>query len=115
MKEALQGEEQSMLARGKIEESTSPWRSPPVLVPKPDCSLRFCINFRWLNEITDFDAYPMPCINNILDRIGGAHVLTTLELTKGYWQIPGHPEDKPQTAFATPSRSLQIHNDVFWP
>lgn len=42
----------------------------------------------------------MPRIDNILDRIGGAHILTTLDLTKGYWKIPLHPSDKPKTAFA---------------
>lgn len=90
-----------MLDLQVIEESTCPWRSPPVLVPKPDGSLRFCVDFRWLNELTDFDACPMPCIVNILDKIGGAHVLSTLDLMKGYWQIPVHPEDKPKMTFAT--------------
>lgn len=49
MKKALKKEVQSMLALGIIEESTSPWHSPPVLVPKPDGSLQFCIDFRHLS------------------------------------------------------------------
>lgn len=50
----------------------------------------------------------MPRIDNILDRIGGAHILTILDLTKGYWQIPLHPSDKPKTAFDTPSGLYQF-------
>lgn len=63
LKETLESEVQSMLPLGVIEEPTSPWRSPPVLVPKHDESLRFCVDFRRPNKITLFDAYPMltPC------------------------------------------------------
>lgn len=85
MKGALEKQVQSMLALGMVEVSISPCHNPSMLVPKPDGSLRFCINFRRLNDLTDFDAYPMPCINNILDRIGGgAQVLSTLSITQGY-------------------------------
>lgn len=73
-----------MLAFGVIEKSTSPWHSAPVLVPKPDGSICFCIDFRRLNEVTSFNACPMPRIDNIFDRIGGAQFLTILDLTKGY-------------------------------
>lgn len=47
----------------------------------------------------------MPHIDNIPDRIGGGggQVLSTLDLTKGYWQIPVHPMDKSKTIFAAPS------------
>lgn len=47
-------------------------------------------------------------IDNLLDRIGGAQVLTTLDLTKGYWQIPPNLAGKPKTAFAAPSGLYQF-------
>ena len=76
-----------MLGLGVIEESNSDWSSPIVLVPKPDGSWRFCNDFRRLNQITKFDTYPMPRIDELIDRLGTARYMTTLDLTKGYWQI----------------------------
>ncbi|CAM4522446.1 unnamed protein product, partial [Caretta caretta] len=58
-----------MLELGIIEESHSQWSSPIVLVPKPDGTTRFCNDFRWLNEISKFDAYPIPYIDELVDRL----------------------------------------------
>lgn len=49
-----------MLELGVIEESQSIWRSPIVLVPKPDDSLHFCIDFWKVNVISKVDTYLMP-------------------------------------------------------
>ncbi|XP_054827921.1 A-kinase anchor protein 12-like [Eublepharis macularius] len=73
-----------MLQLGVIEPSRSPWRSPVVLVPKPDGSVRFCIDFREVNRIAQFDAYPMPRAETLIDQLGTARYLTALDLTKGY-------------------------------
>lgn len=54
-----------MLAKGVIEESDSPWSSPIVLVKKKDNSIRFCIDFRKLNEITTKDIHSIPRIESI--------------------------------------------------
>ncbi|CAM5149577.1 unnamed protein product, partial [Natator depressus] len=93
-------EVKKMLELGVIEESYSQWSSPIVLVPKPDGTMRFCNDFRRLNEISQFDAYPIPCIDELVDRLGSARFLTTLDLTKGYWQIPLTKEAKEKTAFS---------------
>ncbi|CAM5127553.1 unnamed protein product [Eretmochelys imbricata] len=85
MREAVEEEVQAMLELGVIEPSQSEWRSPVVLVPKPDGSRRFCIDFQRVNAISKFDAYPMPHVNELLDRLGEACYITTLDLTKGYW------------------------------
>ena len=77
-----------MLRLRVIEESRSAWSSPVVLVPKTDGTFRFCNDFRRLNEASQFDAYPMPRVDELIERLGPARYLTTLDLTKGYWQVP---------------------------
>lgn len=74
---------------------------PLVLVPKPDGSVRFCIYFRKLNEASTFDAYPMPRVDDLVDRFGKTWVLSTIDLTKDYWKIPLAKGVQEKTAFAT--------------
>ena len=62
----------SMLSRGIIESSDSPWASPVVLVRKKDGKTRFCVDFRKLNDCTRKDAQPLPRIDESLDALGGA-------------------------------------------
>uniref|UniRef100_A0A674CNJ5 Gypsy retrotransposon integrase-like protein 1 n=1 Tax=Salmo trutta TaxID=8032 RepID=A0A674CNJ5_SALTR len=104
---AIRAETEKMLTAGVIEESHSEWSSPIVMVSKPDGSLRFCNDFRKVNEISKFDAYPMPRVDELLEKIGKARYITTLDLTKGYWQIPLTPRAKEKTAFATPDGLFQ--------
>uniref|UniRef100_A0A8C5CZT0 ribonuclease H n=1 Tax=Gadus morhua TaxID=8049 RepID=A0A8C5CZT0_GADMO len=101
-REAVRSEVKTMLEAGVIEESNSEWCSPIVLMPKPDGTIRFCNDFRKLNEISKFDAYPMPRIDELIERLGTARYISTLDLTKGYWQVPLAPEAREKTAFATP-------------
>ncbi|CAM4638232.1 unnamed protein product [Caretta caretta] len=96
-----------MLELGVIEESHNQWSSPIVLVPKPDSTTRFCNDFRRLNKISKFDAYPIPPIDELLDRLGNAQFLTTLDLTQGYLQIPLAKEVKEKMAFSTPEGLFQ--------
>ncbi|KYO29087.1 hypothetical protein Y1Q_0009888 [Alligator mississippiensis] len=91
-----------MLEQGVIQPSRSPWRSPLVPVPKPDGSLRLSMDYRHLNEVAIFDAFPMPHVAELVEYIGNAHYITTLDLTKGYWQIPVAKRDQAKTAFGTP-------------
>ncbi len=85
-----------------IEESHSDWASPIVLVPKTDGSVRFCVDYRKVNAVSKFDAYPMPRVDELLNRLGTARFYSTLDLTKGYWQIPLSPLSKEKSAFTTP-------------
>ncbi|CAM4574534.1 unnamed protein product [Lepidochelys kempii] len=96
-----------MLELGVIEESHSHWSSPIVWVPKLDGTTRFCNDFSRLNEISKFYAYLIPRINELVDRLGNARFLTTLDLTKGYWQIPLAKDAKEKMAFSTPEDLFQ--------
>jgi hypothetical protein len=80
-----------MLAEQVIETATFEWASPIVLVPKPDGSLRFCVDYRRLNAITVPDTYPLPRMDECIDSLGEGVVFTTLDCNSGYWQIPVHP------------------------
>ena len=104
---AIREEVKTMLKLQVIEESYSPWSSPIVIVPKPDGSLRFCNDFRKLNEISAFDAYPMPRVDELIERLGPARFVSTLDLTKGYWQVPLTHRAKEKTAFTTPDGLFQ--------
>ncbi len=95
----LDAEIESMLAKGAIEPGQSPWASPVVLVRKKDGSLRFCVDYRKVNAVTEFDAYPLPRIDETLEALGGARFFTTLDLLSGYWQVGLTPEARLKSAF----------------
>jgi len=63
--------------------------------------LRFCVNYKPLNDITKKGTYPLPRINKILDALNGAQWFTTLDLASGYWQIKVKEEVQEKTAFVT--------------
>ena len=79
-----------MLEDGVIVESTSPWAAPILFVPKPGGEWRPCVDYRALNKITTPDPYTMPRVDDLLDKIGNSKFISTLDLTKGYWQVPTH-------------------------
>lgn len=97
----LQQEVSKLLDHNIIEESHSPWSAPVVLVRKKDGTHRFCVDYRRLNGVTIKDSHPLPRVDDTLDRLSGARVFSTIDLTAGYWQIPLNPNDKEKTAFST--------------
>ena len=101
-KDLVARELKEMEESGIIEPSTSEWVSPIVLVKKKDGSLRMCVDYRRLNSVTQIDAYPMPRIDDLIDQLGKARFITTLHLTRGYWQMPVAAGDQYKTAFTTP-------------
>jgi hypothetical protein len=98
-----EGERQikEMLHHNVIRHSVSPWSSPVVMVAKKDGSTRFCVDYRKLNQITVKDTYPLPRIDDMLDKLGKSEYFSTLDLASGYWQIEVKEEDREKTAFTT--------------
>ncbi len=90
-----------ILGAGVIEESTSPWASPVVLVKKRDQDLRFCVDYRRLNAVTRKDVFPLPHIDDLLDQLGGKSIFSTLDARQGYWQILVQESSREKTAFVT--------------
>lgn len=89
-----------ILAAGMIVGSKSPWCSPVRLVKKRDNSIRICIDFRKVNNVTVKDAYPIPIINDIFVHLSKAKVFSTIDLKNGYYQVRMEESSQEMTAFA---------------
>lgn len=106
-RELMRQETQYLLEHGLAVPSSSPWCSPCLLVPKQDGTSRFCTDYRRVNTLTKADSYPMPRMEDCLDRVGNAKFVTKLDLLKGYWQVPLTERASEISAFATPDAFLQ--------
>uniref|UniRef100_A0A7I4Z6R8 RNA-directed DNA polymerase n=1 Tax=Haemonchus contortus TaxID=6289 RepID=A0A7I4Z6R8_HAECO len=90
-----------LLRAGRIVESDTPWVHNTVLVKKRDGSLRVCLDFRPLNNVTIPDHYPLPRIEDILAKIAGHKFYTTLDLASGYMQLLLSPDSQEKCGWAT--------------
>ena len=89
------------LQAGHIRPSNSSFGAPVLLVKKKDSSMRMCIDYRRLNDITIKNNFPLPRIDDLHDRLGNARFFTKLDLHSGYHQIPIRPGDEHKTAFTS--------------
>ncbi|MEM7298817.1 MAG: reverse transcriptase family protein, partial [Bacteroidota bacterium] len=104
---------EEMKKQGIIEESSSPWSSPVLLVKKKDGTKRFVIDFRKINAITKKDAFPIPNIDEILSSLNGSCYFSTVDLISGYWQIPMAKGSKEYTAFSCSEGLFQFRKLPF--
>ena len=123
---------QELLDKGFIQPSSSPWGCPAIFVKKKDQTLRLCVDYRPLNEVTIKNKYPLPRIDLLFDQLAGAKVFSKIDLRSGYHQIKIRREDVPKTAFTTryglyeylvmsfgltnaPAHFMYLMNSVFMP
>jgi hypothetical protein len=92
---------QNLLEKGFIRPSSSPWGCLAIFVKKKDQTLRMCVDYRPLNEVTIKNKYPLPRIDILFDQLTGARVFSKIELRSGYHQTRIRPKDVPKTAFTT--------------
>jgi hypothetical protein len=84
-----------------IRPSYSEFGSPISFVRKADGSLRLCIDYRGLNEVTRKDAYPLPRVDDTLNELNDANFYIHLDLAPGFWQVRVRDHDVHKTAFQT--------------
>ena len=103
----LHDEIKYLLDNDLIEPSQSEFSSPCILVPKPDNSYRMCTDYRKVNNISKTDSFPIPRIDDCIDKVGNAKYVTKFDLLKGFWQIPLTERAKEVSAFVTPDGLFQ--------
>jgi hypothetical protein len=84
-----------------IRPSKSPFGAPILFVKKKDGTMRMCVDYRALNNITVKNSYPLPLVDELFDRLQGARHFSKIDLRSGYHQIRIAAEDVPKTAFRT--------------
>jgi len=82
-----------------VTDSHSCYAAPIIFVKKPDATLQMCVDYRGLNTIMAKDQYPLPYIEDLLDKLHGAWVFTKLDLASGYHQVRVHSDDCHKTVF----------------
>ncbi|GME75744.1 unnamed protein product [[Candida] boidinii] len=100
--EELQVQIAELIEKKFIKPSTSPFNSPILFVKKKDGSYRLCIDYRALNNRTIKNKFPLPYIEDILDRVSRAKIFSKLDLMSGYHQVQIDEKDRYKTAFSTP-------------
>src|ERR1051325_7148683 len=97
----LKSQLEDLLEKKFVRPSVSPWGAPVLLVKKKDGSMRLCIDYRQLNKVTIKNRYPLPRIDDLMDRLVGARMFSKIDLRSGYHQIRVKEEDVQKTAFRT--------------
>ena len=109
LKKEMNAEVDKMLQMGVIVPSESHYASPPIAVRKSDGTCRYCIDFRISNKKTVFDAEPVPNQEILINKLGKAHYITQVDLSKGLWQIPVAESDRHFLAFKTDRGLMQFY------
>ena len=95
------------------EPSKSNWSSPCILAPKPDGTYKMCTDYRKVNNVTKSDTFPIPRMDDCIDRIGRAKYVTKFVLLKGFCQVPLTDRAKEISAFVTPDGLFQYKVAAF--
>ena len=63
------------------------WAAPIIVVKKVDGGWRLCMDFRKLNSVTEPNPFPLPRVDDLVDKVGKSQYLTKLDMAKGYHQV----------------------------
>lgn len=112
-KVAVDRQVEEWLSEGIIRHSCSDYASPVVLVAKKDGTLRLCIDYRALNKKIVRDRYPLPLIDEQVDRLRDAVIFSTLDLRNGFFHVPMDENSIRYTSFVTPSGQYEFLRTPF--
>ncbi|GFV64516.1 transposon Tf2-6 polyprotein [Trichonephila clavipes] len=101
------------LEQGIVRPSSSEYASPIVLVKKKNGTTRLCIDYRTLNRKLVKDRFPLPLIEDVLDRLQGAKVYTTLDLKNGFFHVDVNEDCKHLTSFVVPDGQFEFNKVPF--
>jgi hypothetical protein len=90
-----------MLDKGYIRPSVSPWGAPSLFVKKKDGTMRLCIDYRKLNNMTIKNKYPLPRIDYLFDHLKEVAIFSNIDLRSGYHQVRIKNEEIHNTFFRT--------------
>lgn len=108
-KQLLVEEVDKLLKHGFIEQSTSPWVSNVLFVKKKDTpELRFCVDFRAINQLCQDDRFPLPHMQDIFTELRGSKYFSSLDLRSGFFQWTLSEASKRYTAFITDTNVYQF-------
>ncbi|GFV03568.1 retrovirus-related Pol polyprotein from transposon 17.6 [Trichonephila clavipes] len=99
--EIFKSEVNKMLELKIIEPGESDFTSPLILVEAQGKEARPCIDYRRLNKVTRTQFFPLPNIEELLEKVSAAKYISILDLTRGYWQIPLSPRVQRYASFVT--------------
>jgi hypothetical protein len=86
---------------GFIRPRSSQWGAPVLFVENKDKSMRMCVDYHSLNEVTIKNKYPIPRIDDLFDQLKGSKYFLKVDLRSGYHQLKIRKSDIPKTAFVT--------------
>ena len=113
LKESVRAEVNKLVELGIVVPSNSPWASPVVPVPKSDGTVRVCVDYRKLNEVTTADPYYMATMDEILERVGSSKIISKIDLAKGFYQVEVEPLSQEKTAFVSPYGKFEFQRMPF--
>ncbi|KAF4527214.1 hypothetical protein B566_EDAN006140, partial [Ephemera danica] len=103
----LEREVQKLLNDDIIEECSSAWASPPVLVAKKNGGIRLCVDMRAVNKISNVIPYVMPTAEWIFSQLGHARYFSSIDIAQGYHQISLHISDRDKSSFIVGSKQYR--------
>lgn len=103
---------EQLIKEGIIEPCASEYASGIVVVKKKDGSPRVCIDYRRLNKVVD--KYPLPLIEELLDKLRDVRVFSTIDLKNGYFHVAVETESKKYTYVCYTLRIISIFEDAVW-